>query len=142
MELPKKRTLSLSIKHSDEFLEQFRTDENGTLYKTSTRNINFLNVYKMLIVEVVKEIFKQVRFESPRLYTLIQVWPVMTTILEENKKVCYLLLITDWFLKQRSLPNVLRKAYSWLNLNLPELKNVTAEQVNEVVRNMKEVFVT
>ena len=38
-------------------------------------------------------------------------------------------------LKQRSLPNVPRKAYNWLrllNLIIPELRNFTAEQVKKM----------
>ena len=47
-------------------------------------------------------------------------------------------------LKQRSLTNVLRKAYNWLrllNLIPPELRNFTAEQMNKIVRNINEVYV-
>ena len=66
-DLPIKRTLSLSIKLSEEFSGLFSTENNGKLYKTFTRNKLF-NIYEIVIVEVVKEVFKQVRLESPRVY--------------------------------------------------------------------------
>ena len=67
----------------------------------------------------------------------------MTTTLEENKKG--LLPSTYYRLKQRSLTNVLRKAYNWLRLLSlipPEVRNFTAEQVNKIARNINEVYVT
>ena len=67
----------------------------------------------------------------------------MTTTLEEKKGLLpstYNSLV----LKQRSLTNVLRKAYHWLNLlniNSTALRNITAEQVFEIVRNIIGVYV-
>ena len=55
-----------------------------------------LNAYEMLIFEVMEEVFKQSRFESPRIY--------FHTILaghgytrRKQKVLCYLLPITDLF---------------------------------------------
>ena len=103
----------------------------------------FLTVYEMFIGEVVKEVFKRLRLESPRVY--------LDTSLgghdyNTRRKQKGLLPFTynRLVLKQRSLTNVPRKAYNWLrllNLIPPELRNFTAEQVNKIVRNINEVHV-
>ena len=67
MDLLVKRALSISIKLSEEFFGLFSTGDNGTLQNVYTK-YNFFNVYEMFFVEVVKEVFKQLRIESPRLY--------------------------------------------------------------------------
>ena len=64
MNLPTKRTLSLLlIKQIEDFSEKFFNDVNGTLQNVYTRK-NLKCLYAMSIVEVVKEVFKQLRFES------------------------------------------------------------------------------
>ena len=74
---PTRRTLSLLIKKREKFPGSFPPYMK-----------QIFNVYEIFIAEVVKEICKQLR---------LQIWPVVTTILEENKNVCYLLPITVWF---------------------------------------------
>ena len=79
----------------------------------------------MFIVEVMTEVFKQLRLKSPRAY--------LDTSLDGHnyntrRKQKGLLPSTynRLVLKQRSLTNVLRKAYNWLrllNLIPPELRN-------------------
>ena len=97
----------------------------------------------MFIVEVVKEVFKQLQLESP--------WVYLDTSLaghdyNTRRKQKGLLPSTynRLVLKQRSLTNILRKAYNWLSLLNsipPELRNFTAEQVNKIVRNINEAYV-
>ena len=97
----------------------------------------------MFIVEVVKEVFKQLRFESPRVYLDKN---LATHDYNTRRKKRGLLPSTQnrLVLKQRSLTNVLRKAYNWLiSLNLipPDLKNFAAEQVNKIMKNINEVYI-
>ena len=87
------------------------------------------NFYEIFIVEVVKEVFKQLQLESPRVY-------VDTSLVDHDyntrRKQKGLLPFTynRLVLMQRSLTNVLREAYNWLrllDLIPPELRNLTAE---------------
>ena len=107
-----------------------------------TRNIIFQcvpNVHR----RIVKAVFKQLRFESPRLY----LDPSLAGR-EYNTRGKQKGLLPSTYdrlvLQQRSLTNVLRRFYNWLrvlNLFPSELRNFTAEQVNKKVRNINEVFV-
>ena len=142
MDLIIKLTSSLSIMLSKEFSGKFSTDDNGTLYKTFTRNIIFQGLRNAL-VEVVKEVLKQLRFKSSRVFLDTSLGGHEYNTRRKQKGLLpstYNRLV----LKQRRLTNVLRKAYIWLcllNLIPPELRNVTAEQVNKIVRNINEVYV-
>ena len=103
----------------------------------------FLNIYEMFIAEVVKEVFKQLRFESPRVYLNNT---LATHDYNTRRKQRGLLPSTHnrLVLKQRSLTNVLRKAYNWLlllNLIPPDLRNIAAEQINKIVKNINEVYI-
>ena len=93
--------------------------------------------------EVVKEVFKQLRLESPRVYldTSLSGHDYNT---KRKQKGLLPSTYNRLVLKQRSLTNVLRKAYNWLrllNLLPPDFRIVTAEQVNKIVRNINEVYV-
>ena len=97
----------------------------------------------MFIVEVVKEVFKQLRLESPRVYL-----DTSSSGHDYNTRRKQKGLLPSTYkrlvLKQRTLTNVLREAYNWLrllNLIPPELRNFTAEQVNKIIRNINEVYV-
>ena len=95
----------------------------------------------MFIVEVVKEVFKQLRFESPRVYLDTSLAGHDYNTRRKQKGLLpstYNRLLP----KQRILTTVLRKAYNWLSLLdlIPaEPRNLTAEQVNKIVRNTNEV---
>ena len=97
----------------------------------------------MFIGETVKEVFKQLRLESPMVYLDTSLGGHDYNTRRKQKGLLpstYNRLV----LKQRSLTNVLRKAYNWLrllNLIPPEFRNFTAEQVNKIVRNINEVYV-
>ena len=104
----------------------------------------FFNVYEMFIVEeVVKKVFKRLRLESPMVYIATSLAGRDYNSRRKQKGLLpctYIKLV----LKQRSLSNVLRKAYKWLSLlNLipPELRNFTSIQVKTIVRNINEVYV-
>ena len=97
----------------------------------------------MSIVEVVKEVFKQLRLESPRVYLDTSLGSHDYNTRRKQKG-----LLPSTYnrldIKQRSLLNVLRNAYIWLrllNLIPPELMNFTAERINKIVRNINEVYV-
>ena len=68
MDLPIKRTLSLSIKLCEELSGLFSTDKKWEILQDVYTKQKFFNVYEMFNVEVVKEVFKQLRLESPRVY--------------------------------------------------------------------------
>ena len=77
--------------------------------------------------------FKQLRLESPRVYRDTSLGGHdYNTRRKQNDLPPF--TYNRLVLKQRSLTNVLRKAYNWLcllNLIPPELRNFTPEQVNK-----------
>ena len=65
MNLLVKRTLTLSIKLSEEFRAIFYQQQSDTLQDVYTKH-KIINVYGMFIVDVVKEGFKQLRLKFPK----------------------------------------------------------------------------
>ena len=69
----------------------------------------------MFIGEVVKEVFKQLRLESPRVYLDTSLGGHGYNTIRKQK--CLLpSTYNRLILKQRSLTNLLRKAYNWFRL--------------------------
>ena len=97
----------------------------------------------MFVVEVVKDVFKRLRLESPRVHLDISLVGGFNT--SRKQKVLLPSTYKRPVLNQLSLTNVLRKAYNWLakftQFIPPELRNFTAEQDNKIERNIIEVYV-
>ena len=99
----------------------------------------------MFIVEMVNEVFKQLRLKSPRVYLDTSLAGHDYNTRRKQKGLipsAYNRLV----LKQRSLTIVLRKTYSWINLlHLipPEQRNLTAvtRTTTQILQKSAEFFV-
>ena len=111
--------------------------------KDVLREKGILTVYELYFAELLKELFRQLRFEAPNIYLPETLESKSTETIGKTKGLLppiYSRTLT----KKKSLANGLRKAYSWLTelkLLPTNLKNMTRPQVRQYVQNLISFYV-
>ena len=97
--------------------------------------VNKINtVYELFLNEVVSEVFKEMRSDSPLKLLDFEKLPKSNTTTRWNSKGVFAPIVSRTVVKKKCLANSLMKAFNWLtelNLIPPNLLNLSQEQLKK-----------
>ena len=102
-------------------------------------------VYELFLNEVVSEVFKEMRFDSPLKLLDFEKLPKSNTTTRWNSKGVFAPIVSRTVVKKKCLANSLMKAYNWLtelNLIPPNLLNLSQEQLKKHLKLVNDLYIT
>ena len=108
--------------------------------------VNKINtVYELFLNEVVSEVFKEMRSDSPLKLLDFEKLPKSNTTTRWNSKGVFAPIASRTVVKKKCLANSLMKAYNWLtelNLIPPNLLNLSQEQLKKHLKLVNDLYIT
>ena len=111
--------------------------------------VNKINtVYELFLNEVVSEVFKEMRSDSPLKLLDFEKLPKSNTNskgVRWNSKGVFAPIVSRTAVKKKCLANSLLKAYNWLtelNLIPPNLLNLSQEQLKKHLKLVNDLYIT
>ena len=102
-------------------------------------------VYELFLNEVVFEVFKEMRYDSPLKLLDFEKLPKSNTTLRWNSKGVFAPILSRSVVKKKFLANSITKAYNWLtelNLIPPNLLNLSQEQLKKHLKLVNDLYIT
>ena len=102
-------------------------------------------VYELLLNEVVSEVFKQMRSDSPLELLDFEKLPKSNMTTRWNSKRVFDPIVSRTVVKKKCLANSLMKAYNWLielNLIPPNLLSLSQEQLKKHLKLVNDIYIT
>ena len=129
--------------HKGELFEQCFSKKKSESLQNIIEDKNFLTVYEMYISELVIELFRQLRGNSPFDHMKDHFVPYEINKRRKSKSLLPV-TIDRTQLKRRSLKNAVIKTYNWLkscDLMPEKVESLTNTQVKNHLRQIMELFI-